>query len=99
MFPHLREARGFVERFRGLMLERDPSRCYLFIPRCRSVHTFFMRLAIDVVFIDDASRIVAVREAVKPWRLVFGPSTARATLELPAGVARANSASVGGEFR
>lgn len=81
------------------MFERDAGRCYLFFPRCRSIHTFFMRLPIDVVFLDDQSRIVAIHPGVKPWRMIFGPRTASATLELPAGTASAHRATVGERFQ
>ena len=54
----------------------------LLIPRCRSVHTFGMRFALDVVFLDAAERIVLVRAAVPPGR-VASDLRAAAVLELP----------------
>ncbi len=33
-----------------------------------SVHTFFMRFAIDVAFVDGAGRVIAVYHSLKPWR-------------------------------
>jgi uncharacterized membrane protein (UPF0127 family) len=44
-------------------------------------------VSIDVLFLDDSSRILAIHRHVKPWRMVFGPSAATGTLELPAGAA------------
>jgi hypothetical protein len=55
----------------------------LLIPRCRSVHTFGMRFAIDVHFLDPRRRPVAVARAVPPNRVV-GDRRASAVLELPA---------------
>jgi uncharacterized membrane protein (UPF0127 family) len=55
------------------------------IPGCRSVHTFGMRFALDLVFLDFDLRPVAFREAVPPGRLVF-ERRAQAVLELPAGL-------------
>ena len=54
----------------------------LLIPRCRSVHTFGMRFAIDVVFLDRARTPLAVRRAV-PANRVLRDRRAVAVLELP----------------
>jgi len=52
-----------------------------------SVHTAFMRFAIDVVFLDRADRVLKVADDLGPWRMA-GCRGARAVLELPAGEAR-----------
>jgi uncharacterized protein len=54
----------------------------LLIPRCRSVHTFGMRFAIHVVFLDAALDPVAVRGAVPPNRVLREPRAA-AVVKLP----------------
>ncbi len=65
----------------GLSLERaGPG---LLIPRCASVHTFGMRFALDLVFLDAAGRPCALRLGVGPRRLAWVRG-ARAVLELPA---------------
>ena len=56
----------------------------LLIPGCRSVHTFGMRFAIDVVFLDRERRPLSVRRSVARNRLVCDAGAA-AVLELPAG--------------
>ncbi|HEY1648145.1 MAG TPA: DUF192 domain-containing protein [Terracidiphilus sp.] len=60
----------------------------LWIIPCESVHTFFMRFPIDLVYLDRENRIRKVRERVGPWRLSACLS-ARSVLELPAGTIRA----------
>jgi uncharacterized protein len=54
----------------------------LLIPRCRSVHTFGMRFALDLVFLDAEQRVVEIRREVLPRRVVHC-SRAAAVLELP----------------
>ena len=54
----------------------------LLIPRCRSVHTFGMRFDIDLVFLDADARVIELRRAVPPWRVVRC-GEAEAVLELP----------------
>jgi uncharacterized membrane protein (UPF0127 family) len=51
-----------------------------------SVHTFFMRFPIDVVFLDKDKTIVRIAHSVRPWRTA-GARGAAAALELPAGTA------------
>jgi uncharacterized membrane protein (UPF0127 family) len=58
----------------------------LWIVPCESVHTFFMKFAIDLVYLDKNHRVRKVRHAVPPWRL-SACLTAHSILELPAGTA------------
>jgi hypothetical protein len=54
----------------------------LLFPSCRSIHTFGMRFALDVVLLDAELRPLAHRRT-PPNRVVFEPR-ASAVLELPA---------------
>jgi uncharacterized membrane protein (UPF0127 family) len=56
----------------------------LLIPRCRSVHTFGMRVRLDVVFLDSAMQPLSVRRRVPANRFLCQPGAA-AVVELPAG--------------
>lgn len=80
-----RVATSFLERLRGLLgAAALPAGTGLLLPRTSSVHTHFMRCPIDVVFLDDADRVVAVRRALPPWRLAAAKG-ASSVLELAAG--------------
>ncbi len=77
----------------GLLIGSGP------LIRLMWIHTFFMRFALDLVFLDRGGRIVRILSAVKPWRLtapVFGASF---VLELAAGAAQRSCARVGDEIR
>ena len=73
-----------LSRLLGLALLR-PERAGegLLIPRCRSVHTFGMRFALDLVFLDELGVPLATRRNVPPRRLARHRRAA-AVLELPA---------------
>ena len=58
----------------------------MLIDRAPSVHMFFMRFPIDVVFLDRDRKVVGIRHRLEPWR-VAGARRAVAALELPAGSA------------
>ncbi|HEX5939275.1 MAG TPA: DUF192 domain-containing protein [Dehalococcoidia bacterium] len=88
-----------LSRFLGLMgrsrLEPD---CALVIRPCSSIHTFFMRFPIDVVFIDLDSRVVKIAENVKPWRIMLGGKGAHAVVELAGGVLAGTAITVGDQL-
>jgi uncharacterized membrane protein (UPF0127 family) len=88
---------GVRARLLGLAgLDREEARPGLLIPRCASVHTFGMRFALDLVFLDGRHRPLARRRAVPPRRLV-GHRGAAAVLELPAVAGSDKFAGRGGE--
>ena len=64
----------------------DPGHGLWIVP-CESVHTFFMKFAIDLVYVDKKHTVRKVRSAVPPWRLSACLS-AHSILELPAGTAQ-----------
>lgn len=60
----------------------------LWILPCESVHTFFMRFPIDLVYLDRALRVRKVCHRVGAWR-VSACFSAHSVLELPAGTVHA----------
>jgi uncharacterized membrane protein (UPF0127 family) len=77
------------ERTRGLLPRTglDPGEA-LVIPT-QSVHTFRMRFAIDVVYVDRRGKVLAVHDRVPRGRILPWRIRARAVVELPAGAAAA----------
>lgn len=59
----------------------------LWIVPCEAVHTFCMRFAIDLVYIDRHKRVKKVRSDVMPWRMSACLS-AYSVIELAAGTVR-----------
>jgi uncharacterized protein len=79
---------GLHARLLGLAyFDRKEAGAGLLIPRCSSVHTFGMRFALDLVFLDEDGCPLRVRRAVTPRRFVR-ERLASAVLELPASVRR-----------
>lgn len=75
-----RLAENPIERFLGLMGQKDVEKdAALVFPRCSSIHCFWMRFPIDVLWLgnpDDRGRcdVLGFVRGMKPWRLGFGPS-------------------------
>ena len=61
----------------------------LILAPCSSIHTFFMRFAIDVLFVKKDGRVVKMYPALPAWRIAFALG-AFAAIELPAGTAAAS---------
>jgi uncharacterized membrane protein (UPF0127 family) len=74
-----------LSRLKGLLgrSRLEPGEGLLIRPTW-SVHTFFMRFPIDVVFVDRSLRILAVAPNLRPWRAA-ARRRAHAALELAAG--------------
>jgi uncharacterized protein len=70
--------KGLLGR-RGLALDEG-----LLIRPCSSVHTYFMRFSLDIVFIDRESRVVKVVRDLKPFRF-SGARGSHFVLEMAAG--------------
>jgi hypothetical protein len=74
---------GYRARLLGLSrLDLAEAGSGLLIPRCRRIHTFGMRFALDLVFLDERLRPLGSLEGVPPRRLA-GRRGAAAVLELP----------------
>jgi len=82
-------ARTFRHRLLGLMGRRSlPSGYAVLFPGCDSVHTAWMRMPIDVVFLDADGGVLELRPSVPPWRIARCRGAA-AVLECGAGRAEA----------
>lgn len=76
----------FLERALGLIRYKEyPKGKVMRFFKCGSVHTFFMRFDIDVIYLDRDNQVVKVVRGLKPWRLSLGGVKAVTTLEVSAG--------------
>ncbi len=81
----LEVARTPFQRMRGLLGRSGlpPGRGMLIEP-CGSIHTFFMKFALDVIFLDSDCEVRRVVRDLGAWRLASSPG-ARQVVELAAG--------------
>jgi len=89
-------AGSFFTRMFGLLgresLKQDEA---LVLKPCNSIHTFFMRFPIDVIFLDKNNRVVKTLPAFKPFRLSAVYFNAHSVIELPIGVIQSSHTSYG----
>lgn len=88
-------ADSFAGRARGLLgrSRLDEGEALILSP-CASVHTWMMRFAIGVCFVDGSGQVVKVVPTVSPWSFASARG-ARAAVELPVGVIAASGTECG----
>ncbi len=95
-----RLANSFWRRLRGLVgVKNLPEGDGLLIEPCNQIHCMFMSIPIDVLYIGNDQRVLAIDTAMRPWavgRLVRG---ATRVLELPAGTVAATGTQVGDQLQ
>ena len=88
-----------LTRLRGLLGRKSlPSGEGILLRPAGSIHTFFMRFAIDAVFLDEDLRVLRIAADLRPWR-ASGKRGAKAVLELPAGECARRGLEVGEQIR
>lgn len=81
-----RVAGSFFSRMFGLLGKKELKLGEaLVIKPCNSIHTFFMRFAIDVLFVDKNLRVIKLITRLKPFRASAIYPQADLVIELPAG--------------
>lgn len=85
-------AATFLSRIIGLLDRKEllPGQALVIRP-CNSVHTFFMRFAIDVVFVDKGNKVVRAINTMRPFRISSVYFSSFSVVELPAGTLRKTS--------
>jgi uncharacterized membrane protein (UPF0127 family) len=98
---NVRVARSMLARGKGLMFASElPVGSGMLIDPCGSIHMFFMRIALDVLYVDRNDRVVRAQRGIKPWRI--GPlhtRGARYVIELPVGTIESSQSEVGDQLR
>lgn len=89
-------AESFFSRGKGLLGRQAlSSQQGLLIKPCNNIHTFFMKFAIDCIFITKNMQIKKIVSNVKPNRIVGPFWKAHSVIETKAGFAEENKLSIG----
>ena len=83
----VKHARSILDRMIGLMfappkIEIDG----LLIEPCNSIHTFFMRFNLDLLFLSRENVVLKIQRNVRPWRLTWIVWRSTKVLELKSGL-------------
>lgn len=75
------KANSFFMKFKGLMFKKDVNYGMLFY-KTNMIHTFFMRINIDIYGLNDNLIVIEKRKNIKPWDVVILKHS-KNTLEIP----------------
>ncbi len=96
LIENLEIAKTFVTRNRGLLGRHELSEnSALWIWHCNAIHTFFMKFAIDAVFIDRNMVVRKLKNNVKPGRIVLPVLRASSVIECQAGFIKRHGLNLG----
>lgn len=77
-------ANNSFTRMKGLMFKKEIINGLLITP-CNSIHTFFMKADIDVIYLNKKGEVVRIDKCMIPWKIGKIIFKAFAVLELPSG--------------
>ncbi len=84
-------AQTFFTRLRGWMGRSSfPEGAALVISPCNSIHTWFMKSPIDVLFVDREHRVVQMLQEIPPYQISRIVRGATYVIELPPGTLAAS---------
>jgi hypothetical protein len=96
-------ADSFLSRFMGLMFQKDPEKgLILKLPSSRSrrgssIHMFFMRFPLDIIFLDEDKKIVDM-VSIKPWKTYTPKAPSKYVIELEEGSINKYKLEIGDEM-
>ena len=96
MVSNLSVADTFSSRAKGLMGKKSMDvNSAVYFPRCNWIHTFFMSMPIDVIYVDKKMKVKKLQKNLKPWRWPAPVFRAHSVIELAAGAIKSDSVEVG----
>ncbi len=70
LVSNIKVASSFYMRMKGLMFSQSlDNRGGLLIVPCNSIHTFFMKYNLDVIFFSEDNQVVKITRNLRPWRI------------------------------
>ncbi|MBP9855480.1 MAG: DUF192 domain-containing protein [Candidatus Omnitrophica bacterium] len=89
----------FPSRMTGLLKHKELAQNEaLIITRCNSIHMFFMKFAIDVIFINKANKVVGLVKNIQPNHLSPIYWSATKAIELPVGIISSTHTELGDDI-
>lgn len=99
LLEHGRLAANSWTRLRGLIgVHELAAGDGLLIKPCHGVHCMFMSIPIDVVYVDQSNRVVAVDKAMQPWAVGKIYRQSAYVVELPAGAIESSGTQPGDQL-
>lgn len=75
-------AESFYLRFTGFMFKEEAGYA-LFFKNCRSIHTFFMRFDLDIIYLDKYNKVIKIIKQLKPFKIALPVKGTVSIMEIP----------------
>ena len=96
LLQNLKVANNFILRFKGLIgCKNLDSHSGLWFPESNWIHSFFMSIAIDVIYLDKEMKVCKLKKNFKPWRLSFPVLKSCSVIEVRSGFINKNLIELG----
>lgn len=79
-------ADSYVKRLFGYMFRKKPHHEAIMLKPCNSIHTFFMKFNIDVLFLNEHMEVIKKIENLKPGQVIAKVIGAKIVIESKEGV-------------
>jgi len=88
---------SFISRMFGLMFSWKPRALLMVFPTMQriGIHMVFVFFPIDVAWLDDTRRIVALKKNLRPFSAITPKERAQFVIELPTGMIEASKMKAG----
>jgi len=83
---HVFIADSFTKRLFGYMFRKRPHHDAIMLKPCNSIHTFFMKFNIDVLFLDEHMQVIKKIENLRPGQIVAKVMGSKIVIESKEGV-------------
>ncbi len=91
-----KEAKSFWKQLKGLIGKKSfDSGSAMIFPKCKQIHTYFMRFPIDIIFIDEQNIVIAATENLGKNRISKHINASKCVIELPAGTINQSDLKIG----
>jgi uncharacterized membrane protein (UPF0127 family) len=87
-------ALDFFTRTRGMIFKKFDGFDAMVFSHCNCIHTMFMQMHLDVIFVDYDNKICALRQ-LRPWVPFVRVPKARTVIELPSGTIQTTKPAIG----
>lgn len=84
--PNVLIANSFTKRLFGYMFRKTPHHNVILLNPCNSIHTFFMKFNIDVLFLDEHMQVIKKIENLRRGQVVAKVVGAKMVAEAKAGL-------------
>ena len=91
---------SFLERLKGLLGKKElkENECLIISP-CNSIHMFFMKFEIDVLFIDKNNKVCHLINEFKPWKISKVIKESKYVIELKSKTIASKNIKLGDEVK